>query len=50
MDREGNLLSGVYSIFFAEIVTVNLLQLVDLGGNFARHFVVPRANSQEAQQ
>jgi len=42
------LLSGVYSIFFAEIVTGNVLQLLDIGENFKRHVLAPRAKSQEA--
>ncbi len=41
------LISGVFSIFIAEIITTNLLQLLDLGGNFKRHFTAPRAQTQE---
>ena len=48
MDGEKNLLHGVYSIFYAEIVTSTVLQLLDLGQNFKRHYVAPRAKTQEA--
>ncbi len=47
MDGEENLLYGVYNIFFAEIVTATLLQLLDIGGNIQRHYTAPRARTQE---
>ena len=47
MNGEDHLLTGVYAIFFSEIVTVNLMQLIDFGGNFRRHVLAPRAQTQE---
>lgn len=40
------LLEGIYSIFISEIVTINLLQLLDIGGNISRHILAPRQNNQ----
>lgn len=34
-------------IFVAEIITSNVIQLLDLSGNFKRHYLAPRAESQE---
>ena len=48
LGEKDDLLAGVYSIFFAEIVTANVLQLLDIAENFKRHFLAPRAKSQEA--
>ena len=42
-----HLLQSVYIIFFADLVTYNVLQLVDPVSNFNRHFLAPRARSQE---
>jgi hypothetical protein len=47
MDGASNLLGSVYTIFFAEIVTSNVLQLLDISENFKRHFLAPRAKTQE---
>jgi hypothetical protein len=47
MDGPSNLLGSVYTIFFAEIVTSNVLQLLDISENFKRHFLAPRAKTQE---
>ena len=42
-----NILDGVCEIFLAEIVTTNLIKLVDPGGIYKRHYKAPRAKSQE---
>eukprot|EP00571_Detonula_confervacea_P000752 CAMPEP_0172323196 /NCGR_PEP_ID=MMETSP1058-20130122/48111_1 /TAXON_ID=83371 /ORGANISM="Detonula confervacea, Strain CCMP 353" /LENGTH=1558 /DNA_ID=CAMNT_0013039143 /DNA_START=34 /DNA_END=4710 /DNA_ORIENTATION=- len=42
-----HLLQSIYVIFFADLVTTNVLQLVDPASNFKRHFLAPRAGSQE---
>ena len=47
MNGKDYLLTGVYAIFFSEIVTVNLMQLIDFGGNFRRHVLAPRSHTQE---
>lgn len=47
MDGDKNLLYGVYNIFYAEIVTSTLLQILDIGGNIQRHYSAPRAKTQE---
>ena len=41
------LIAQIYAIFFAEIVTTNLIQLTDLWGHFQRHVMAPRASSQD---
>lgn len=41
------LLQGVYKIFFTELVTSNVLHLLDISGNFNRHIKAPRAVTQE---
>jgi len=46
-DTQG-LIAQIYSLFFAEIVTTNALQLSDIGGHISRHFSAPRAKSQDA--
>jgi hypothetical protein len=43
---DGSLLEGVYAIFISEIVTVNLLQLLDISGNISRHILAPRQKNQ----
>lgn len=48
LGNKDDLLAGVYNIFFAEIVTVNILQLLDIGENFKRHILAPRAKTQDA--
>jgi len=47
MNGNEHLLAGVYSIFFSEIVTITLIQLIDIGGNVKRHVFAPRAQTQE---
>ena len=47
MNGSDHLLVGVYAIFFSEIVTITLMQLVDIGGNLKRHVFAPRAQTQE---
>ncbi|KAL7436768.1 hypothetical protein ACHAXH_007776 [Discostella pseudostelligera] len=42
-----HLLQSVYIIFFADLVTSNVLQLADPVSNFNRHFLAPRARTQE---
>lgn len=46
-DGPEHLLQSVYIIFFADLVTSNVLQLADPVSNFNRHFLAPRARSQE---
>lgn len=48
LGRNNDLLAGVYNVFFAEIVTSTILQLLDIGENVKRHIIAPRAKSQEA--
>ena len=47
MNGDESLLSSVYKVFFAEIVTSSGLQILDLGENFKRHILAPRAKTQE---
>ena len=42
-----HLLQSIYVIFFADLITTNVMQLVDPVGNFKRHYLAPRAGSQE---
>lgn len=42
-----NLIHSIYAIFLADLVTSNVLQLADVTSNFKRHFLAPRARSQE---
>ena len=44
---KNHLLQSIWLIFFADLFTSNVAQLGDLGGNFKRHFLAPRAKSQE---
>jgi len=44
---DDNLLNGIREIFVAEIVTSNLIKLVDPTGLVERHYFAPRASSQE---
>ena len=46
-DGPEHLLQSVYIIFFADLVTSNVLQLADPVSNFNRHFLAPRARTQE---
>ena len=42
-----HLITSIYIIFFADLVTTNALQVIDPVSNFQRHFLAPRAGSQE---
>src|SRR3569623_33106 len=44
----GGLNSQVYALFFAEIVTTNAIQLLDPVSQLKRHFLAPRAATQDA--
>jgi len=48
LSDEQGLISQIYALFFAEIVTTNAIQLADIGGHISRHFSAPRAKSQDA--
>jgi hypothetical protein len=45
---DGGLVNQIYALFFAEIVTTNAIQLLDPVGHFQRHFLAPRAKTQDA--
>jgi hypothetical protein len=38
----------VYALFFADIVTTNALQLLDIFGHINKHILAPRAATQDA--
>lgn len=42
------LIPQVYALFFAEILTVSVVQLADPAGHLNRHFFAPRATTQDA--
>eukprot|EP00977_Amphora_coffeiformis_P013122 scaffold3376_cov151-Amphora_coffeaeformis.AAC.2 len=42
------LITKIYAIFFAELVTTNAIQLADPVGHIQRHYLAPRAHSQDA--
>ncbi|CAJ1970212.1 unnamed protein product [Cylindrotheca closterium] len=44
----GGLISQIAAIFFAEIVTTNVIQLTDVWGHFQRHVLAPREKTQDA--
>lgn len=44
---EEGLIPQIFSIFFAEIVTTNVIQLTDVWGHFQRHVMAPRAATQD---
>ena len=44
----GGLIKQIYALFFAEIFTTNALQLLDPVGHLQRHFLAPRAATQDA--
>ena len=44
---DDGLIAQIYAIFFAEIVTTNVIQLTDVYGHFLRHVMAPRASSQD---
>ena len=45
---EGGLVSQIYTIFFSELATTNLIQLADPVGHLKRHILAPRAATQDA--
>lgn len=45
---DGSLINKVRALFFAEIVTTTVIQLVDPVGHIQRHFLAPRATTQDA--
>ena len=44
----GKLINQVYTLFFAEIITTNAIQLLDPMGHVSRHILAPRAATQDA--
>jgi len=44
----GGLISQIAAVFFAEIVTTNVIQLTDVTGHIQRHVLAPRAKTQDA--
>jgi hypothetical protein len=42
------LIPQIYALFFAEILTTNAIQLADPVGHLNRHFLAPRAATQDA--
>jgi hypothetical protein len=42
------LITQVYALFFADIVTTNALQLLDIFGHISKHILAPRAATQDA--
>jgi len=47
LSLEEGLIPQIYSIFFAEIITTNVIQVTDVYGHFQRHFLAPRAVTQD---
>jgi hypothetical protein len=45
---DDGLIPQIYAIFFAEIITTNLIQLTDPWGHFVRHMMAPRASTQDS--
>jgi hypothetical protein len=48
ISNHDGLINKVYALFFAEIITTNAIQLADPVGHFKRHYLAPRAQSQDA--
>jgi hypothetical protein len=42
-----SLINQVCAVFIAEILTANVLQYIDIGGQIQRHYFAPRATDQE---
>eukprot|EP00978_Attheya_sp_CCMP212_P010867 scaffold26388_cov52-Attheya_sp.AAC.2 len=42
-----SLIPSIYAIFFAEMVTTNVIQLADPAGHLKRHILAPRAPTQD---
>lgn len=47
IDYDEGLILSIWAIFFAEIVTTNAIQLLDPMGHLQRHFLAPRAATQD---
>ena len=47
IDNKDGLIRSIGAIFFADIVTTNAIQLLDPVGHFQRHFLAPRAATQD---
>lgn len=47
LSGDSSILNSVSAIFVSELVTVNFIQLLDVVGNFKRHYAAPRAATQE---
>lgn len=48
LTNKSGLITQVYALFFADIVTTNALQLLDPFGHIARHYQAPRASTQDS--
>lgn len=48
LDVKNGIIPSIYAQFFAEIITSNAIQLLDPVGHLQRHFLAPRAKSQDA--
>ena len=48
LKNDQGLINQVFALFFAEIVTTNAIQLADPFGHLQRHFLAPRAKTQDA--
>ena len=48
LENEQGLIPQICSVFFAEILTVNAIQLSDVWGHFQRHVIAPRASTQDS--
>ena len=46
-DRSGDLIGSIFAIFYYDLILSNVVQLLDPLGNFQRHFLAPRATSQD---
>lgn len=47
-DEHDGIIYKVYLLFWSEIVTTTILQLADISGHINRHFLAPRAKTQDA--
>ena len=48
LTEEDGLIPQIYALFFSEIVTINAIQLGDIGGHIQRHWFAPRSKTQDA--
>lgn len=46
-DRSDDLLGSIFAIFYYDLLLSNVLQLLDPVGNIQRHYLAPRAKSQD---